>query len=83
MDGNGIEMRNAQGFTESFLGLLFSRSGIKQRKTRVWQGHSEKVYRKKTLRSTEMGASQGLIFLTFERVSENKLRMQLLALLMG
>ena len=32
MGKNGIGMGNAQRFTKSFLGLLFSRSGVKQGK---------------------------------------------------
>ena len=45
MGKNGIGMGYAQGFTKSSLGLLFSRSGVKQEKLDRTRP-SEKVYKK-------------------------------------
>jgi len=52
MIGNdGNRMGNTQRFTEFFLGLLFSRSGVKQKETWIFQGQYKN--KKKTLCSTE------------------------------
>ena len=48
MIGNdGDRMGNTQRFTKFFLGLLFSRSGVKQKETWIFQGQYKN--KKKTL----------------------------------
>ena len=69
MGKNWIVMRYAQRFTKSSLGLLFSRSGVKQGKLDRTRP-SEKVYEKRPYVARKLCATQGLFF-TFERSSED------------
>ena len=62
-------MGYAQRFTKSSLGLLFSRSGVKQEKLDRTRS-SEKVYKKRPYVARKLCATQGLFF-TFERLSED------------
>ena len=61
-------MGNAQRFTKSSLGLLFSRSGVKQ--GNLDRTRSAKKCRKKDLTLSVGWTMQGLFF-TFERLSED------------
>ena len=70
MIGNdGNRMGNTQRFTEFFLGLLFSRSGVKQKETWIFQGQYKK--KKRPYVARKMCATQGLKFLSFLGFSQN------------
>ena len=66
-DGN--RTGNAQRFTKFFLGLLFSRSGVKQKETWIFQGQYKK--KKRPYVARKMCATQGLKFLFFLGFSED------------
>ena len=68
MGKNGIGMGNAQRFTKSSLGLLFSRSGVEQ--GILDSTRSAKKCRKKTSHRPLRWTMQGLFF-TFERLSQD------------
>ena len=67
MIGNdGDRMGNTQRFTKFFLGLLFSRSGVKQKETWIFQGQYKN--KKRPYVARKMCATQGLKFLFFSWV---------------
>ena len=65
----GNRMGNTQRFTEFFLGLLFSRSGVKQKETWIFQGQYKN--KKRPYVARKMCATQGLKFLFFLGFSED------------
>ena len=65
----GIRMGNTQRFTKFFLGLLFSRSGVKQKETWIFQGLYKN--KKRPYVARKMCATQGLKFLFFLGFSED------------
>ena len=70
MIGNdGNRMGNTQRFTKFFLGLLFSRSGVKQKETWIFQGQYKN--KKRPYVARKMCATQGLKFLFFLGFSED------------
>ena len=58
-----------QRFAELFLGLLFSRSGVKQKETWIFQGQYKN--KKRPYVARKMCATQGLKFLFFLGFSED------------
>ena len=64
----GNRMGNTQRFTKFLLGLLFSRSGVKQKETWIFQGQYKK--KKRTYVARKMCATQGLKFLSILGVSQ-------------
>ena len=68
MGNDGIGMGNTQRFTKSSLGLLFSRSGVKQGKTGCGKAIAKKCRKnKKTLESRSLVCFPRSYFFTFER----------------
>ena len=68
--GNDVNrMGNTQRFTKFFLGLLFSRSEVKQKETWIFQGQYKN--KKRPYVARKMCATQGLKFLFFLGFSED------------
>ena len=65
----GNRMGNTQRFMKFFLGLLFSRSGVKQKEIWIFQGQYKK--KKRPYVARKMCATQGLKFLFFLGFSED------------
>ena len=65
----GNRMGNTQRFTKFLLGLLFSRSGVKQKETWIFQGQYKN--KKRPYVARKMCATQGLKFLFFLGFSED------------
>ena len=65
----GIEWEIPRGLRSFFLGLLFSRSGVKQKETWIFQGQYKK--KKRPYVARKMCATQGLKFLFFLGFSED------------
>ena len=59
----GNRMGSTQRFTEFFLGLLFSRSGVKQKETWIFQGQYKN--KKRPYVARKMCATQGRYFVYF------------------
>ena len=66
---DGKIMGSTQRFTKFLLGLLFSRSGVKQKETWIFQGQYKK--KKRPYVARKMCATQGLKFLFFLGFSED------------
>ena len=70
MIGNyGMVMGSTQRFMKFLLGLLFSRSGVKQKETWIFQGQYKN--KKRPYVARKMCATQGLKFLFFLGFSED------------
>ena len=65
----GIEWEIPRGLRSFFLGLLFSRSGVKQKETWIFQGQYKN--KKRPYVARKMCATQGLDFLFYLGFSDD------------